>query len=177
MATFQKCEDADHGAEIEKVAEDLVNKHYPDLLEAEVSIGFTFVFASRDEKTGEPKGPAIKQNGIQSYFSIKVNSLEHRVSGLPDVTAKLDGDRWPELDDDKRKAIIDGILMSIEVKREKEGPVLSDDIGRPKLKRRRPDFAIVGFDKVVERHGYNAPEAQAFSTVHKRWHQGQLNWG
>jgi hypothetical protein len=154
----------------------IIKQHYPGLAEAEVTILYLFAHAPKGED-GEPLGPALKHHGWPALAIVKVNPLKDRVAGLPDVTIQIDGDKWLDLPEPEQAALIDHELMHLEVRRGEGNEILSDDIGRPKLKIRPHDFEVCGFDEIVKRHGYHAPEAKAFSQVHQKWTQKEFQWG
>lgn len=150
----------------------LIRKHHRELHDAEATYSVLFAHAERDKQTGEPKGPALKTStGWPALAKVRVVSLRDRVAGLPDFQIILDGDQWEELQDETQAAILDHELEHVEVRRDDDGKIKSDDCGRPKLRLRPHDFEVAGFDIIVERHRENAVEAKACAALFKRMEQ------
>lgn len=148
MPTYTKCD-----AEVVEIASKLIGDHYSDLKECEVSFTYLFAYAPRD-KNGEPKGDALKSgSGMALLAKVERTSLKNRVLGESDVTMLIDGDKWKNLQDNMKVALIDHELYHVLVKRDKDGHVVSDDIGRPVIKMRPHDWEITGFKAIAERYG------------------------
>lgn len=135
------------------LANEIMHRHYLDLLHAGVTIKYLFAV--------NPDGPAIKVRGVPAAASVKVNGLQHRKEGLTDCTIKIDQEWWTSHDALQCAALIDHEIYHIMVAIGDEGQIERDDIGRPKIKLRPHCFEIGGFYDIVERHGSNAVEAQA----------------
>jgi len=138
-----------------------------DLKAAGVRVTPLFAHAARNDD-GEPKGPAIVVGGMAAAVTVKVVPQRDRVAGLDDVLLIVDGDSWPEMSAEDRLAVIDHGLQQIELVIDPDsdqGAPLLDDCNRPKLRKRRPDFAVAGYASVVSRHGLRAPEAKALESA------------
>lgn len=155
-------------SEVVKLADRLIHKHYPELLEADVSI--TYWFASND------MGAALTVHGWPAKALVRVNKLRDRVAGLSDASIEIDEAGWDEWDDDHKEAIIDHELHHIEVKRDKHGHVELDLCNRPKLKLRKHDFEFGGFHEIVARHGAASAEAVAVNAVRQIWTQREFDF-
>lgn len=167
MSTYRKAD-----KEILALVADLVRQFHPALLEAGVRVGCLMAFAPRNESTGEPRGPALKWAGYPAAALVKVTSHKDRVAGLPDALICVDGDRWPEWGDARKRALLDHELEHLEVIRDEEGAVKLDDCNRPRLKNRPHDWEIGGFESIAKRHKEAAFEVeQTRSLAHK---YGQL---
>lgn len=152
------------------------NAHHPDLKKAKVTFAPLFVHAAEDAE-GDPKGAAIVHQGREVLAKTRVINVRDRVHGLADIEIMVDGDRWEELDDAQQEALIDQQLESLELRRENEsGEVILDDIGRPKIIIRPPDFIVAGYRAVCERHGVNAPEVIAMRKVEEDYGQIVFQW-
>jgi hypothetical protein len=150
--------------ELLKLVGDILRDVYAlDLQAAGVRVTPLYAHAAQDEN-GELKGAAITAGGMPAPVVARVVSQRERVAGLDDALLVVDGDRWPGWDDDYRRAVVDHGLQQIELVIDPEsdqGAPLLDDCNRPRLRKRRPDFAVAGYASVVSRHGRLAPECRA----------------
>lgn len=147
------------------IIKSLIGKHYPDLNEAEATFEVL-------ECTG-----GVMLHGRQVTDLVKVRKLEDRAAGSPDVRFVLDSDDWKNADKKRRAAILDHALCHLEVVRDKEGRIKSDDVGRPRIRMKLHDFEVAGFYDVMRRHKDQAVEAQHlayFSAQVKK--QAEFDW-
>ena len=150
--------------DIKALTEAVLVEHYPDLVEAELAVDVMVAFGPVD-RDGQTTGPAVKVHGVQALASVQVISLKDRVAGLGDVRIVLDGDRWPDLSDARRRALIDHELHHVELQRDDGGAVRTDDAERPLVKLRPHDFELGGFWAMISRHGDNAAERVVFEDI------------
>ena len=137
----------------------------PHLGHAEVKIDLLMAFGPRG-KGGELSGPALKQHGYPASALVRVRPLRERSEGLGDVQIILDGDHWDGWGEARRAGVLDHELQHIELITESDDETpKADDVGRPRLKLRRHDWMIGGFNAVVTRHKHGAPEAIAMRAV------------
>lgn len=163
---------------------DLVNSvlrtFHPDLHQEELSVGVLMAVAAVDEQTGEPKGHALTHGGYPAAAKIRIVGTRDRALGVEDVVITIDSAHWDDLSNDQRIALIDHELTHIELVRDKNGAFATDDLGRPKLKMRKHDWQVGGFDSVVTKHGDNAPEVTAVREVmgsERPMRQLVMHWG
>lgn len=158
---------------------DLVNqvrcKHYNDLVEAEVTIGVLMARPTTND-AGEPTGPAIRHNGYPAQALIKHTNLKDRVAGLPDAILTIDADNWEDLNDEEREALIDHELYRLEVRRDDDSQIISDDHGRPKLKCRLHDWQLGGFTVIAKRHGEASAERRQVKALVDEFGQILFDW-
>jgi hypothetical protein len=157
VATFRQPSARD--GDVDGTIRSLIEKNYPDLLEAEVTIGAVFAHAKRGED-GEVQGEALKHHGWPAAAIISINPHRKRVEGLPDVSLAIDGDRWPDMSDEQRTALLHHEIHHLLVCRDDEGVIRSDDCGRPKLKMRPHDWECSGFETIIRRYGQAAIDTQ-----------------
>jgi hypothetical protein len=157
------------------IADRIDSGHYPDLVEAGVTVNALFAF------TDDPERPAVKLHGYPCAAVIKINSAKDRLEGKSDATITIDGRAWAEeWSDDGRVALIEHELQHLIVarskptKRDPEARVLSDDAGRPKLKMRPHDFQIGGFVSIARRHGDESFERKTAAALRADF--GPLLW-
>jgi hypothetical protein len=112
--------------------------------------------------TIEADAVALKHHGYQVAGLCKVNSYKLRVQKHADAEIVLDGERWPTWSDDEKDALIDHELEHLELKTDKQGNVVRDDVGRPKLRIRLHDHEFGWFDSVARRHGKHSFEVQQY---------------
>ena len=156
----------------------MATPHHQDLRDAGVRVGARFAFAAVDEKTGEPKGHALKHHGWPAAAVVKIVSQKDRVSGMPDAMIDIDGMAWEQdWSNERKRAVLDHELTHLLVQRDDEGNIKLDDCCRPKLKMRPHDAEIGVFYDVVERFGEAAIEAEAYRGMHKKFTQLAFPWG
>lgn len=172
MPTYQKA-----SPEVVALCDDVMERTHERLTKLRVRIDVLMAYSTKDETTGEPKGPAIKHHGSAALGLIRITSLKDRVAGLADAILYLDGDRWPELSDAQREALIDHELAHLLPKIDKDSQFRTDDAGRPLLSIRPHDFELGGFWDVVERHREGACESASFSDIARGFTQRQFPWG
>jgi len=139
----------------EDLCADIVQLYHPDL--ETTGATFDIVFALRDPESESDK-PTLSVAGKRVYGISKPHGLKERVMGLKDAEILLDGDVWPEISADIKRALLDRHLQYFEVKRNKEGEFVMDDLNRPILTLRKPDRVYEWFDAVADRHRQNSIE-------------------
>jgi hypothetical protein len=152
-STFSKANE-----EVSPMAEELMEKYHQDLISADVKIDFIFAVAGLDPQTEEPTGPAITHQGYRALGLTKIMSLKDRTMGRGDAEILLDGDVWPALSDDSKKALVDHELHHLEVKRNARGEFMFDDLERPKLQLRKHDWQAGFFHIIADRWGQSSQE-------------------
>ncbi len=163
-------------AETKELCDEVMQTHHPLLKEAGVTVQILTAHAKVSEATGEPVGPALKLHGVPALAIVKVTSLKDRVGGIEDARIILDGDQWPDFGEERQRSILDHELTHL-VPVYKDGFLQTDDANRPKLKTRPHDADLGVFFEVVERHGMQAVEAQAYRDLHNTMTQMKFPWG
>jgi hypothetical protein len=131
-----------------KLCEELIRKHHPDLDTTAAKVDIVMAFRDPD---GE--APAMEKDGHRIYGKASLIGLKDRVKGMGDCEVMLDGDVWEDLADKVKAAILDHELEHFEVKRDKQGDFILDDLSRPTMKIKSHDRQIGWFDTVARRHG------------------------
>jgi len=147
--------------EVRDMAKLLIIKYHQELAEADVKIDYVFAFAELDEQD-EPVGPAIKHGGRAALGLASKTKLKDRVKGMGDAEILLDGDAWPKFTYAQKLAVIDHELEHFQLKRDKMGAPLLDDIDRPLLTMREHDREHGWFDIIAQRHGIHSVEVDQF---------------
>lgn len=160
-------------AEVGQIVERMMDRYHPQLRDAGVTVAQLLAFPSTDE-SGDSKGPAIKHQGYQAQAVIKIIGLKERTDGRADAELVIDGENWPLLSGEEKDALIDHELEHLELKLDKDGLLVRDDLERPKLVIRKHDHQFGWFDSIVRRHGRDSLEFKQlddFQTVHyqQRW--------
>lgn len=150
---------------IKSVASTLIALYHQDVTDAEVRIDYLFAHGARDEKTDEIVGPAISKDGYEAAGMCRIVNLKDRVKGMGDAEILIDGDLWPKLTADQQQALVDHELAHIEVRRDKAGNILTDDIMRPLLRIRKHDRQMGWFDDIARRHGAASFEVKQFVAI------------
>lgn len=139
----------------EALCQELVTKYHTDL--DTTGATFNLVFALRDPED-ESEKPVLSNKGHRVFGLSKIHSLKERILGLADAEILLDGDAWPRMSGEVKRAVLDHQLQYLEVKRDKEGEFVFDDLQRPILKMRQTDRSFGWFDSVAERHREHSME-------------------
>lgn len=168
MATYQKC-----GADVESLVETIVSKYHHRLRDAEVRVDLVFAYAATDAN-GDTMGPALKKNGLRCYAIARNIGLKDRAKGAGDCEIAIDGDEWPTMNDIEQEALLDHELTHFELRTDKDGNLVRDDLDRPKIRIRPHDREIGWFDEVAQRHGKEAFEFRAFNSLWQHCRQLQL---
>jgi hypothetical protein len=158
-------EPIDETHKLREVLNQVIGAYHHILLDSGVTIALLTV--RNFDANGEQVDPALTHGGYPAMATIKINSYRDRVEGKADVTITVDGHRWDELRDVKLAAVLDHELTHLELVIEEDGSVSRDDIDRPKLRMRKHDFQIGGFNEVANRHKADAIEVQAVAKVGK----------
>jgi hypothetical protein len=161
--------------EVSELVAEIIEQHYQDLKQAEVSIECLQAKAPIKKKTGLPNGPALKLHGWPCAAIVSINNEKKRAEGVADATITIDWDRWPEWNEDQRRALIDHEIHHLVIARDKFGGIKEDSLGRPKLKMRPHDWETSGFKVIAERHGEASFEVTEAKNLKMRF--GQLLWG
>lgn len=165
--TFDDCTDDDM-----MCLDSAMRRFHGRLVDVNTTVHMRYIV--NQDKEGEPI-PCLKVRGRLVPATIKINSFSDRQEGKKDCTINLDKYLWQEKSDPERLAILDQMLTSLDLATDKDGAVLKDDIGRPRLVKRLPDFEIAGYDIVADRHGPQSMEAQAVAHLAEaKWVQSCL---
>ena len=160
-----------------ELIKELIAAHHPELEEAGVRVGCLFAFAPTDEKTGEPKGPALKHHGNPAAALVKIVSHKDRVAGMPDAVICVDGLAWEkDWNEQRRRAVLDHELTHLEVARDEDGAIKLDDCHRPRLKMRPDDWALTGFESIAKRYKEAAIEVETARSLADRYGQLLFPW-
>jgi len=138
----------------------------------DVNIVVLAAYAKRD-KDDEPRGEALARRGRPILGKIRITTTEDRAAQHGDVRIILNGDRWGQLSAPMQRAVIDDCLTQIEVLQE-DGKTKVDDLGRPKLRKRKFDFEHCGFHEVAARHGKHSVEVHNFKVLFDKHGQTYL---
>jgi hypothetical protein len=153
----------------------VMKQHHPEFVEVGVRVNVLMATRARDEKTGEPKGEsALRHHGWPAQALIKINGHRDRVAGKADADLYLDAERWDELTQRQRQALLHHELLHLEIQSDEDGNVVLDDCNRPKLRIRPHDYQMGGFYQVAEDYGADAPEVLTLADVNRKYVQLNL---
>jgi hypothetical protein len=139
------------GGDIASLVQDVMKIYYTDLLEQNIKIDLIDAYDSMG-------GPAVTVHGLPAAASIRVLSLKDRIMDRGDVEITFDGYVVDGFSKDEKMALIDHELYHIETKRNKDGQIKYDDIGRVEYKLKPHDREFGWFDAVARRWGKNSQE-------------------
>lgn len=156
---------------------DVMEKHHHPLKEAALNLTVIVAHGPRDQN-GDQCGPALTHGGYEAMATIKIVSLKDRsLPGMGDAILTLDGDRYDELSEQTFEALIDHELFHLILVVDKDGAIVRDDLGRPKLRMRKHDIQIGGFSQIIQKHKQHALEATQVNEAFQTWVQPAFNWG
>lgn len=138
---------------IHQLCKELIELYHSDLDTASVKVDIVMAFRDPD---GE--APAMEKDGHRVLGQAKTITLKDRVKGMGDCEIILDGDAWDGLPEKQKAALLDHELEHFEVKRDKEGEFVFDDLTRPVIKLRSHDRQFGWFDTVAMRHRSDSME-------------------
>lgn len=165
--TYDRCDKPD--CDVYDRVRAMMEKHHPELVEADVLIQCLFA------NSGDYDQPAVKApGGWPALALIRIVPLRQRVAGFKDAEILIDEQKWYELTEPQRDALIDHELQHLEVQYEGNGPgtpVKTDDWNRPKLKIRKHDWELAGFKDICERHPDAAIEGEAAREFQEKFGQ------
>jgi hypothetical protein len=146
----------------------LMRDNHPDLHTAGATVEIFFGYASRNSDD-EQVGHAYKDRRKQpiNAVSSKTNLL-NRVAGHADICIELCGDSWESLPVEQQVMLIDRELQSFAVAKDAEDGVILDSHGRPKLKRRLPDFEVSIYTAIASRHKEASIEAISMAQIYQQ---------
>ena len=148
--------------------------NYQEIIDNRVKLDILFAYGERDED-GNLLQCALKHHGIEVDGICSVVNLKNRAAGRGDVEILLDADKWDVMGDAAREALLDHELYHIDFKRDKDGSVQLDDLGRPCIKMRAHDFEVGWFAAIAARHGDASGERRQAKAVMDQF--GQYFWG
>lgn len=90
--------------------------------------------------------------GVQCYAYVSIVGAKERALGLMDATIVVDFERWKDMPDDRRIALIDHELYHLQVKKLKDGSNATDDMNRPKMCMRPHDIEVGWFVEIAKEH-------------------------
>lgn len=151
---------------------EVMREYHPRLDEAGVTVEVRWQIA------GDGEEHAIKVKGYPALATIAITPLKYRCLNVADAQIDIDRAKWVDMDDDRRKALIDHELYHLElVEDEETGEVKRDDADRPKLRIRPHDWEIGGFDAIAQRHQEHAAEVLGLKAAFERTTQTTFPWG
>jgi hypothetical protein len=143
-----------------------MNDWHPDLEKAKVRIAVVMVKPELDDK-GEPKAPAITHAGHTAAAKVRLAKPGERLCGMYDAMVEIDEFLWDSLDDESQVALLDHELEHLGIQYDADGFLRRNDDGSPKLKLKKDDWCLTGFEAVARRHKNAALEVKAIRDVVK----------
>jgi len=105
-------------------------------------------------------GPAVMHHGLPAFAVVRAVPLKDRTMGRGDAEITFDGFLVGNLSEDGQRALIDHELYHLEIKRNKDGQVKYDDLGRVEFKMRPHDREFGWFDSIARRWGRHSQEVR-----------------
>lgn len=151
-------------------------KIHKDLIDTKARVLAMFAKPPTDEY-GEKTGPALTSGGLRVLWKVKTTNLEHRSKYNVDAEFLIDKEAWDAWTEDERYAAVDEMLYSLEVQRDKDNYIKSDDIGHPVMKIRKPDIVVKTYTAMIRRHKEESEGYKAIQ-IHAHFREQMLmEWG
>jgi hypothetical protein len=141
--------------ETHELCKQLIELYHPDMDSAAAKVDIVMAFRDPDGDA-----PAMEKDGHRILGLASTIKLKDRVKGMGDCEIMLDGDAWENLTDKHKAALMDHELEHLEVKRDKIGDFVMDDLIRPVIKLRNHDRQFGWFDNIARRHRSDSMEVQ-----------------
>lgn len=154
-----------------EVLDTVIEEYHPHLREHGVTVGLLAAWP----RAGGDDAP-LKLHGYPCLAVVKVTPYRQRVQGIQDAVITLDGPAWERATEAERIALLDHELTHLELIRDDDGAVKTDDALRPRLKCRLHDWNLGGFEVIARRHGDAAPEVVAWKEAHTAYSQAVFAW-
>lgn len=149
--------------EVHEMAREILEAHHPELKMPDGSFAtVAILMASQAKKeNGEPNDePPLKDGKYPALGQVRAVPYVQRVDGRRDADIRLDEAAWNDMTEPQQRALLDGLISRLAIQT-KEGFVVTDDAGRPKLEERLCDWNLKGFRHIAQRYGEDAPEVIA----------------
>lgn len=163
------------GADVLAMAQKIMEDHHPELRLGEREYPKLCIFMATSVSDGESEPePAVKLHGYPCQAVVSVIPYKQRVDKRADAEIIIDEKNWLDLSETKQRALLDHEITHLEIQKDKDGFVKTDDMGRPKLKLKLHDFDFGGFREVSRRWGDDAPETILARDFEKRFGEDVL---
>ncbi len=162
MPLFERADESIH-----RLMQKTMDEFHPGLRDAQVTVDCVMAHAKRDAE-GQPLGPALKLHGVPAHAIAKILKLKDRAMGRADGEITIDGDRWDTWTAAQQKALLDHELEHFQLKLDREGGVVRDDLDRPSLKMKHHDWDFGWFTSIAQRHGPASFECQQAEQVFQK---------
>lgn len=139
----------------------LRKKYHQELDKARVRLDILMV--DTDAEDGSP----LKHQGYPADGIARIICQRDRGAGRGDGEIQIDARRWKAMTAAEQDALLDHELQHFQVCK-KDGLVVNDGNGRPKLKMRKHDVQVGWFDIVAKRHGNASAEVQQATALIER---------
>jgi hypothetical protein len=150
-------------ASVHQLAKEVMEQHHPELRMPDGDfVKLCIMMAFGDANSSEP---ALKLHGYAAAAIVKVIPYDQRVDKRADAEIKIDQSQWDAFTDAQRRALLDHEITHLEIQKDDDGFVKTDDAGRPKLRMKLHDWQLGGFRSIAQRYGRDAIEvinAKAF---------------
>ncbi len=125
------------------------------------------MFASKED--GESDEAPLKDGRYPAAGAISVIPYKQRVDKRADAEVLLDKREWEDATEPQQRALLDHLITHLELQRDDQGLLKTDDAGRPKLQVRLCDWFLKGFREIAQRYGDDAPEVIAARKFQKQF--------
>lgn len=166
---------------VNELVDEIMREYHPQLHSARVRID-TYMALPDLDKDGEARDrPALSDKGYACLAKIKITSSDDRGKGRGHAEMTIDDERFKELSERQRQALIDHELMHLDVVYDKDDDIVEDKYGMTKLRTRKHDHQYGWFNDVADRWAKDSQEvfqaAHLLKSNSAGWIQIALDFG
>ncbi len=166
------------GHEVHKLWADVIEQYHPMIHKLSTPLRVGILFVTVDDTTRQN---ALTLHGRTCAAFIAVVDVKLRATGSPDVLLQVDGNKWLDLDESEKIALLDHEAEHIAFPKAKQSPDGGwhpelDSLDRPKVGMKLHDWEFGGFTSIVERHGESAIEKRSLDNVNEMLKQKSLSF-
>lgn len=147
---------------VHDMAREIIERFHDDLKDRPGIAGgvrLCILMASNDDR--ESDDPPVKCHGYPAAAVISVIPYKQRVDKRADAEIIIDAKAWDDLTEPQQRALLDHEITHLEIQRDDQGFIKTDDAGRPKLALKLHDWQLGGFRSIAERYRHDALEVMA----------------
>jgi hypothetical protein len=163
MKSYSKCP-----KHVTDIVESLIEKFHPQLAHVKLAIDLLFVVSDA--------AYPVMAGGYPAYAVVRSVSVKDRVKGCGDAEIVIDKEKYEEMDDKERAALLDHELYHIEPKRDKFGGFERDGHGRPRINMKKHDHNFGWFAEIARRHGMNSIEVKQAMVLRREYSQAYFDY-
>lgn len=142
--------------DVHDLAREIFEDHHPELLLPDKTYPKLCIMMAT--RSGDDPEPPLKLNNYPCAAIISVIPYKQRVDKRADAEILIDSAAWDGMTLPQQTALLDHEITHLELTKDGDGFLKTDDQGRPKLNLRNHDWQLGGFRSIAQRYGNDALE-------------------